>query len=73
MRRRAKIELSQTTRNADGMSEKESSIVRALGQPIAKATRREMTRYKIAMAAGMPQSQVGRMARDRPDVEAAAR
>lgn len=44
------------------MSKKQSSIVDELKAAIRQAEKAGKTRYQIAKAAGMPQSQVGRIA-----------
>jgi len=44
------------------MSKKTKSVADDIRRAIAKAEKRGMTRYQIAKAAGMPQSQVGRIA-----------
>jgi transcriptional regulator with XRE-family HTH domain len=44
------------------MSKQTKGIVGELQKAIADAERRGVTRYQIAKAAGMPQSQVGRIA-----------
>jgi len=44
------------------MSKRQQSIAEDLRWAIAQAEKRGVTRYKIAKAAGMPQSQIGRIA-----------
>ena len=44
------------------MSKRSKSVTGELRAAIAQAERRGITRYAIAKAAGMPQSQVGRIA-----------
>jgi transcriptional regulator with XRE-family HTH domain len=46
----------------EAMSKRTKSVTDELRKAIADAERRGVTRYQIAKASGMPQSQVGRIA-----------